>query len=41
LAQQGTDVLDTKIKDLDAMFAYLRDKSPVAAPSARIQILNQ
>jgi 5'-nucleotidase len=40
LAKLGTQVVDTKVKDLDGMIAYFRDKSPVAAPAPRIQILN-
>jgi 5'-nucleotidase len=39
-ATQGTNVLDTKILDLDGMIAFFKDKSPVAPPAARIMRLN-
>ena len=40
MAQQGTQAVDTKVQDLDGMIAYFRDRSPVAAPTSRIQRLN-
>jgi len=40
LATQGTNVVDSKVIDLDAMISYFRDKSPVAPTSPRITRLN-
>jgi 5'-nucleotidase len=40
LAKQGTNVVDSKVIDLDAMIAYFREKSPVAPTTPRITRLN-
>ena len=40
LATLGTQAVDTKVLDLDAMITYFQNKSPVAAPIPRIQRLN-
>jgi 5'-nucleotidase len=40
MATQGSQAIDTKVLDLDAMIAYFRDKSPVAVPTPRITKLN-
>jgi len=37
LAKLGTQAVDTKVLDLDAMISYFQDKSPVSSPTPRIQ----
>lgn len=40
MARQGTNVVDTKILDLDAFIDYFKANSPVSPPAARITRLN-
>jgi 5'-nucleotidase len=40
MARQGTNVVDTKILDLDAFIAYFKANSPVSPPAPRITRLN-
>lgn len=40
MARQGTNVIDTKILDLDAFIDYFKTNSPVSPPSPRITRLN-
>lgn len=40
LATQGTNVVDSKVIDLDALIAYFREKSPVAPTTPRITRVN-
>ncbi|KQU66179.1 MULTISPECIES: 5'-nucleotidase C-terminal domain-containing protein [unclassified Rhizobacter] len=40
LATQGSNVVDSKVIDLDALIAYFREKSPVAPTTPRITRIN-
>ncbi|WP_295955057.1 bifunctional metallophosphatase/5'-nucleotidase [Rhodoferax sp.] len=40
MATQGSNILDTKVLDLDAFIAYMGAHSPVSPPAARITRLN-
>lgn len=40
MAQSGTNILDTKVLDLDAFIAYFSSHSPVSPPAPRITRLN-